>query len=414
VTRPKAKLTAAVLGTLLALAGCEKRQAAPAPVPDAGATPRASASSTAPVEWTLPNVKSEERDESPDAPRVDGGVFRAGTLSDVGPAGPAAASPYGVVMISKRDEVVVAAPGKAKGSFKSITLVASSFDEKGPPPAIAGEHAYFVSRGKLTRRRVPVLGPPEVLADARDNARVSALPATSERPAAVAFIKDAESPTGSATAMLWVEGGDVVRLSPDGTGASSVSMAESGGEVLVAVLDGRTGMTPVHVRKITFTSKRATLGENIVAWVAGPAQPTTELTLLATAKDAWIFSPLERATTRFGLAAVHIGTAPKMGSPVEWRMYPNGIDPAPVATVHACGRELLIYAVPSSETPGAEQELRLAESGSGGLSGSDLLAKAPTIRGVTASGDAASLVVVYAANGRTWALSAPCPRAGGG
>lgn len=410
MTRTTATLAALVVGPLLGLSACKKDP----PPPDPQSTPRAtppssSSSSSAPVEWTMPSVKSEEHDEAPDAPRVDGGAFRAGTLSDVGPAGPAAASPFGVVMITKRDEVVLAAPGKAKGSFKSITLVASSFSDKAPPPSIAGEHAYFVSNGKLARRRAPSLGPLEVLADARESTRVAALPATSARPAVAAFIQNPDKPTGSATAMLWVEGGDVLRLSPDGTGASSVSMTESGSEVLVAVLDGRTGMTPVHVRKITFLDKRPKLEENVVAWVAGPAQPTTELTLLATEKDAWIFSPLERETTRFGLAQVHIGTAPKIASPVEWRMYPNGIDPAPVAAVHACGRDLLVYTRPSTETPGSEQELHLAASGESGLESSDLLAKAPAIRGVTASGDASSLLVVYGASSRTWALSSPCP-----
>ncbi len=402
---------ATIAVSVAGLTACKQKDTSQSPIGSAPLKPSAlpSASSSAPAEWTLPSVKSEERDEAPDAPHVDGGAFKAGTLSDIGPAGPASASRFGAVMISKRDEVVLAPPGKTKGSFKGITLVASSFAEKAPPPAIAGEYAYFVSNGKLARRRVPTLGPVEVLGDARDHTRVAALPATESRPAAAAFIVNPDKPTGSATAMLWVEGGDIVRLSPDGTGASSVSMAESGGEVLVAVLDGRTGMTPVHVRKVQFVDKRPALGENVVAWVAGPAQPTTELTLLATDKDAWIFSPLERETTRFGLAAVHIGGTPKMGSPVEWRMYPNGVDPAPVAAVHACGRELLVYTRPSTEAPGAEQELHLAASGDSGLESSDVLAKAPGIQALTASGDADSLLVVYGHSSRTWALSVPCP-----
>src|SRR5262249_1047156 len=153
-----------------------------------------------------------------------------------------------------------------------------------------------------------------------------AVAATDSHPAAAVYITNPDKPNGSATAMLWIEDNDSVRLSPEGTGASSVSLTESGNELNAAVLDGRTGMTPVHARQITFANKKPALGENIVVWVAGPAQPTTELTLLASDKDAWLFSPLERETTRFGLAEVHIGATPKMGSPVEWRMYPNGID----------------------------------------------------------------------------------------
>ncbi|MBI3206127.1 MAG: hypothetical protein HYZ29_31615 [Myxococcales bacterium] len=408
----KRAFVAMVVGSVAGLTACKRE--VPTPNPDRSARPAPptppSASST-PTEWALSNVKSEERDEAPDAPRVDGGAFKAGTLSDIGPLGPASASPFGVVMITRKDEVALAPPGKAKGSFKGIALVASSFSEKAAPPSIAGEYAYFVSNGKLARRRVPTLGPVEVLGDARDSTRVSALSATDARPALAAFIVNPDKPTGSATAMLWVEGGDLLRLSPDGTGASSVSMTESGAEVLVAVLDGRTGMTPVHVRKLTFADKRPQLGENVVAWVAGPAQPTTELTLLAPEQDAWIFSPLERETTRFGLAAVHIGRSPKMGAPVEWRSYPNGIDPAPVAATRACGRAILVYARPSTETPGAEQELHLAVSGESGLESPEVIANAPSFRGLTASGDAESVLVVYGAGSRTWALRAPCPGA---
>src|SRR5262245_8452768 len=102
----------------LTFTACKKDDPKPVPVTSASA-PAPSASSNAPREWTLPTVKSEERDEAPDAPRVDGGAFASGPLSDVGPAGPASASRFGVVLITKLDEVVLAKPGKDKGSFKS-------------------------------------------------------------------------------------------------------------------------------------------------------------------------------------------------------------------------------------------------------------------------------------------------------
>lgn len=394
--------------SLLLVSGCKKDEPKPNPVPSTKSTPSASASATG--EWTVPDVKSEEKDEAPDAPRVDGGAFATGALSDIGPAGPASASPFGVVMITKQDDVVLAAPGKEKGSFKSITLVASSFSEIQPAPSIAGDFAYFISHGKLVRRRIKPIGPVETLTDgARDNTRVSALPATDSRPASVTYIASAQTSTGSPTAMLWVEGHDSVRLSPDGTGASSVAMTESGDGVIVGVLDGRTGMTPVHARRVTFPDKKASLGENMVVWVAGPAQPTTELALLGTARDAWLFSPVERETTRFGLAGVHIGSNPKMGSPVEWRMYPNGIDPAPITTVHACGKDVVLYTRPTEEKPGSPHELHLAALGASGLEAPDVLAKAPAITSVSTSPNEDSLWVVYVASGRTWALTAACP-----
>jgi hypothetical protein len=308
--------------------------------------------------------------------------------------------------------VVLAPPGKAKDTFKSITLVASNFTEGARGPAIAGERAYFVSKSRLVRSRIKEVGPAEGLVDGvRDGSRIVALPATDKRPASVVYIANPEKAAGSPVAMLWTEGNDAVRLSPEGTGASSVAMVEIGDDVVIAVLDGRTGMTPVHARRVSFSDKKPSLGENTVVWVAGPAQSTTELALVPTPNDAWIFVPLERETTSFGLAQVRIGQNPKMASPVEWRAYPNGIDPAPLTAVRACGKDVVLYTRPQKEQPGSPQELDLATLGDGGLESPDVIARAKAITNVSATAIKDSLLVVYVGDGRTWALTSPCPTA---
>src|SRR5687768_5509642 len=132
------------LALVLATLGCEKDK--PKPPPPA-APPSSSAGELAPV----PSVSSKERDETV-AP-IDAGTFAIGAVSDVGPAGPATASAYGVVMVSKSEDLYVATPGTGKGgTFSPIQIGAGSFSEVDRGPAIAGEFAYFISKGRLLRK----------------------------------------------------------------------------------------------------------------------------------------------------------------------------------------------------------------------------------------------------------------------
>ncbi len=56
-----------------------------------------------------------------------------------------------------------------------------------------------------------------------------------------------------------------------------------------------------------------------------------------------------------------------MGAPVTWRAFPNGLDPAPLATAKSCGKTLALYARPSGARPHAPQELHIAAIGAEGL-----------------------------------------------
>jgi hypothetical protein len=392
------------LGLVLSLVvGCEKEKPKPPPPP---ATP---SSSSEEIVAPVPSVSSKERDETV-AP-VDAGTFAIGAVSDIGPAGPATASAYGVVMVSKSDDVYVAAPGTGRGgTFKPIQIGAGSFSEVDRGPAVAGEWAYFISKGSLLRRRVEAKGPPETLAHgARNGTRVAAVAATADRPAAAAFVGVTEK--SDSIAMLWVEGSEPMRVSPDGSGASSITMSANANGFLIASAEGRTGMTPVHTRQVKLEGKKPQLEEDVVVWVAGPAQPTTELALVPHGRDWWIFVPLERDVTRFGLAQVALGSTPKMASPVSWRAFPNGMDPSPLAGTVACEKELVVYARPVEAKPSSPQELQLAELGANGLGPADVVARAPKFESASITALADALLVAYVANGRTWALTLPCPGA---
>jgi hypothetical protein len=97
-----------------------------------------------------------------------------------------------------------------------------------------------------------------------------------------------------------------------------------------------------------------------VVWVGGGITPLTEMTALpGPGKDLWGFVPHERTMREFGLARLDITMAPSMDTKATWLLYPNGIDPAPVAAGYFCGEPVVVYAAPTSKKPDSPQELLL-------------------------------------------------------
>jgi hypothetical protein len=382
------------------LAGCEPKRAPP----PAGTSAPSSAPPGAPAQ----SARSVERDEAPITLRDSGAS--AGELSDVGPAGPATASAHGVVMVTKDDRIAVARFGK-QGALDPVTLASDAFRAASRGPAVAGDFAYWTSRGQLVRRRIDG-GPRESLAeDARDGTRVAAAIVGSGKSAraAAAYIAN----TGDATsARLWIERVGTWTLTPEGAAASSVTLVVSGTDLVALSIEGRTGMTPVHGRIADFANASPTLKEDVVVWVAGPAQPLTELVAARGAGSIWAFLPLERDITRFGMAQIEIGARPEMGAAVTWRAYPNGVDPAPVAAAPACGGAAVIYAVPAEAKPRAPQELQLAALGATGLGAAEIVARSRAFSSVSLAEAPTGLLITYVADQRTWATLVRCPAVG--
>lgn len=394
----------------LALAACKDKPPPPKAAPSASAPPPASASA-APLASAPASSRSVERDEAPAT--GDAGGLAPGELNDVGPAGPATASPRGVVMITKSDTVALARAGDTKkGGFSPVTAGADAFRPYARGPAVAGDHAYWVSGSRLVRRAIGRDGPLETLAeDARDGTRVAAVlvgHGGSAR-AAAAYIAQSESADVGTVARLWIERVGTWTLTPDGAAASSTAVALSGSKLVTTSLEGRTGMTPVHARVADFSGSTPVLGEDVVVWVAGPAQPLTEIAAIASESVLWAFVPLERDVSRFGLAQIRLGEAPRMGAPVTWRGYPNGLDPAPIASATACGSALVLYAVPAEAKPRAPQELRLAQIGASGLGPGTVVARSRAFTNVSLSEHAGGVLIAYAADHRTWATTVHCP-----
>jgi hypothetical protein len=212
-------------------------------------------------------------------------------------------------------------------------------------------------------------GPPgalEILArDAHDGTRVAVpVPAPGRKlakiPAAVAYVVRPEKEDAPLVAKLWVEGAAPTLLTAEGNSTHSVSLVHTEDGLLVVSVQARMAMTPVHARRIRFGDGKPVLGDDLVAWVGGGIQPLTEMALLPTGeKGLWGFIPHERSIKEFGVAELELTMSPGMDTKTTWLIYPNGIDPAPIAAGHVCGEPVLLYAEPETARPDSRQELDL-------------------------------------------------------
>lgn len=341
--------------------------------------------------------------------KTDAGIpgLVLGELAEVGPAAPATVTGEGVVLVAKDDRLLVASRSPAargeRARFSPIEAPGAAFAPLARGPGVAGGFAYWISHGRLVRRALAGEHPLEVLADdARDASRVTAVEMNGKTAAAFLGRADQE---GTSHARLWVEGGTLLNLTPEGAGASSVSLVRAGDHLLATNIDGRSAMTPMHARRVELGSSGATLGPDVVVWVGGPTQGFTETVVGAEGGHAWAHVPIERDVTHFGLASVDLGADPHMDSEAVFFDYKNGLDLAPVATAELCGHATVAYARPTTSTPHSPAELVLLRLGT---KAATVITSARGFAGVSLMAVPGGGAIAYVADGRTWAMALGC------
>ena len=237
--------------------------------------------------------------------------------------------------------------------------------------------AYWISKGRLVRREARADGletPLEVVAtDASDGAAVAAVRSAGKTPADVVVYTSRKATGSSATndltqwePRLWVEGHASMAIAQEAASVSSVALVATGADRFVALtLDGRLAMSPLHAVTISLDKTGAPrVGRDAVAWVAGPVESLVRLTGLQLADGVVGLFPIYRDAQRFGLVAVDVATADASGrgqpSSVSWVDYPNGLDPAALASARICSRPLVAFVRPADREVGASHVLELA------------------------------------------------------
>ncbi|HEX4341140.1 MAG TPA: hypothetical protein VH062_34765 [Polyangiaceae bacterium] len=291
---------------------------------------------------------------------------------DIAARAQATATSRGVVMNTRDGELVVARLGKlAHGGAPAKTPVEPTPEGAGNfglgyGPSVLDDVVYWISHGSLVRRQLPAHGAPgplQVLArDAFDGTRVAVpIPIPGKTPlpipATVAYVVRPAKDDDPLLAKLWVDGHDAELLTAEGNSTHSVALVHTEDGVLALSVQARMAMTPVHARRVRFPGGHPLLGDDTVVWVGGGIQSLTEMTVLPTETGLVGLIPHERSMSEFGIARLDIGQSPTMDTPTSWMLYPNGIDPAPVAASRLCGEPVFFYAQPETRVPGSPQEL---------------------------------------------------------
>ncbi len=355
------------------------------------------------------------------------GSFVIDALVDVAAAGPITATEAGVAMVNRRNELWLARLQRALGSGSAPreTPLAALPDSAAPfplgrGPAIRRGWAYWVSKGRLLRQRLsaPAGAAPDVLAeDARVGTRAT-VPLGPARyveplPEMAAYVVKQKTPESPLTANLWIAGRSApLPLTDDTSSAHSVALAATAQGLAALFLEARTGMSTIHLRLIQFTKgAEPTLGEDRVVWVGGPSRSSTEFFALGgDDKFATAFMTFEQDATHFGLAEFQLGVDP--GQPEaepEWFLYPNGIEPAPVASASVCGRPIVALARPTSATPHAPQELVLFDRAD--RQHPVVVARSKAFFDISLASIGRGALIAYVADHRTWARTIRCSQA---
>jgi hypothetical protein len=232
------------------------------------------------------------------------------------------------------------------------------------PCAVADEVAFCPDPTGAVHRAQLTGDGDRIVASARTGTRVAAS-AFAGTHTALAYLASRKTSEGWVSeAWLTVDDDLPVRLSEDGSGATAVDLAPSGarGASLLALsVDARTALTALHARPVTY-DHGAHLGEDVVLFVGGPGDRRTAAVLaLATEGPSWALLPIARDTEEFGLATVRIDVPPHVDEPVVWSMYPNGLDPASVASAVASGHTWVARIRPQDAAVHAARVLELGD-----------------------------------------------------
>jgi hypothetical protein len=202
---------------------------------------------------------------------------------------------------------------------------------------------------------------------------------------ALAYLREGTTSEGQVReAMVTLNDGPPVRLSEEGSGATSIELVERGYEIVALTFDARVAMTPTHTRTLRVEGGKLELGRDVVVFVGGPAERHTTGTL-AFDKEGQTLALVAVANSAeaFGMAAVRLSHPPTEDEPVVWSLYPNGLDPASLAASRGVSPIRVARVRPSAPDADASRVLEVGDlASSGEFSPKCILSEAAYIKDV--------------------------------
>jgi hypothetical protein len=238
--------------------------------------------------------------------------------------------------------------------------------------AAAGDRVYCPDRHGNIHLTTRAGGEERVIASARTGSRVAADLLGGSHPT-FGYLASRQTSEGWVTeAWLGVDDTPPVRISEDGCGATAIAFARHGAGLMVLSVDARAALTAMHARPISYEGGLH-LGEDAVVFVGGPGDRRTKADVVVGSNGVGLgLLPIAKDVSDFGLALVRISDPPKVDEPMAWSIYPNGLDPAPVAaamdpTPSGGGTTWIARARPLAADPASAKILEIGEVAAGSL-----------------------------------------------
>ena len=199
------------------------------------------------------------------------------------------------------------------------------------PCAFGGAFAFCPNKGGDVVRTPRAGGAGKNVGAQRSGAHIDA--ASLDGHALMAYLASRKTTEGWVSeAWAVVDDAPPMRISEDGAGATAIDLAPRGASVVAMMIDARRASTQVHARVLTFANGKIALGADAVVFIGSPGERGTAASIATPESGAgYVLLPIAKDTTTFGVATIVVDDAPKIDAPVVWSMYPNGLDPAPIA-----------------------------------------------------------------------------------
>ena len=255
--------------------------------------------------------------------------------------------------------------------------------------ALAGDRVFCADRTGAVHRTTREGQGDHLVASSRTGSRIAGATLAGSH-TALGYLASRQTSEGWVSeAWLAVDDEAPVRLSEDGSGATSLVLSARKASVLALAVDARAALTALHVRPVTYEG-HAVLGEDAVVFVGGPGDHRTAGALaLPPSGPGWALLPIAKDIGSFGMVLVRLDEPPHVDEPAVWSMYPNGLDPAPVASVTEAGKTWVARVRPQGAELGSTRVLELGIiPPEGGFSARDTVASASKMTEVSLAADA--------------------------
>jgi hypothetical protein len=304
-------------------------------------------------------------------------------------------------------------PPKAASAPSAMLPAPASFvNMRWPPCEIGGRWAYCQAAGGIVYRTTLGGRDTKPIAKSQPSTRIAAAALGADH-AALATLDVRRTTEGDRLqAFVTLDDGETTRLSDEGAGATVLRLVPRGGGAIALYLDSRTSMVPVHARPLSLRGSELALGEDAVVFVAGPPERAVDFAVAGTPSALFALLPIGRETAAFGVAAIPIAEPPKEDVQPVWSMYPNGLDPAPIAgTVQAEDGVWVARVRPAERAAFSPRVLELGRLAAGGVFSSlGAIASGKSITDISIARDGfGSVWVLYGDTTATWLERRVCP-----